>query len=200
MAVASPPQPFMITGVQFMSPQPKSFVLEEKIGLSMTSDSGKIYDEHGQKVFLIKGKHMTLHDSVWLRHVDGTNILGLKKKLLSLHATTNIVTPDERVVAVVKKAHVMQIKASASVYIGGDDSGQPLLAISGGFRAKNLTITHLPSGIVIAAVQRKQFTMKNIIFDQDTYNILIAPNVDIAFILMLCIVVDEMFNDENDSR
>eukprot|EP00188_Purpureofilum_apyrenoidigerum_P004367 Plantae.Rhodophyta-Purpureofilum_apyrenoidigerum.ctg4903.p1 GENE.Plantae.Rhodophyta-Purpureofilum_apyrenoidigerum.ctg4903~~Plantae.Rhodophyta-Purpureofilum_apyrenoidigerum.ctg4903.p1 ORF type:complete len:200 (-),score=42.78 Plantae.Rhodophyta-Purpureofilum_apyrenoidigerum.ctg4903:89-688(-) len=198
MAVVSPPQPLMVTGVNFLSPQPTIFILEEKIGLSLSSDSGKVYDEHGQQVFKVKGKHITLHDAVWLQQLNGQNILGLKKKLLSMHATCNLVTPDERVVAVVKKAHIIQLKANAHVYLGEETSGEPDLIVAGGFRAKNLTITHVQSGCVITAVQRKQFTMKNILFDQDTYNIMIAPNVDIALMLMICVTIDEVFNDEND--
>lgn len=81
-----------VTSEDYVVSEDTKYVFQEKIGLSLSSDSGRVYDESGEEeVFKIKGKRITIHDSVWLQTADDdeNDIIGMRKALVSLHDTVS---------------------------------------------------------------------------------------------------------------
>jgi len=50
-------------------------------------------------------------------------------------------------------------------------------------------------GVVVARINRKILSGKDILFNQQTYGVQIAPGVDMALIAALCICLDEKNNE-----
>jgi uncharacterized protein YxjI len=51
------------------------------------------------------------------------------------------------------------------------------------------------SGLVVATIDRKILSGKDIFFGQQTYGVRITPGVDMALIAALCICLDEKNNE-----
>jgi uncharacterized protein YxjI len=58
-----------------------------------------------------------------------------------------------------------------------------------------LILTPFP-GAVVARIDRKILSGKDIFFGQQTYGAQVAPGVDLALISALCICLDEKNNDK----
>jgi uncharacterized protein YxjI len=52
------------------------------------------------------------------------------------------------------------------------------------------------SGIVVARIDRKLLSGKDVFFGQQTYAVQVAPGVDLALIAALCICLDEKNNEK----
>lgn len=50
-------------------------------------------------------------------------------------------------------------------------------------------------GIVVARIDRKLLSGKDILFGQQTYALQVAPNVDMALMVAMCICMDEKNNE-----
>ena len=66
----------------------------------------------------------------------------------------------------------------------------------GGFLNRGAQITESSSGQVVAEIHRKHFTAAEIFAKQQTYNVTIAPNVDMALVAAMCICLDEKRNEK----
>jgi uncharacterized protein YxjI len=55
--------------------------------------------------------------------------------------------------------------------------------------------TYKKTGLVVARIDRKILSGKDIFFGQQTYGVQIAPGVDMALIAALCICLDEKNNE-----
>jgi hypothetical protein len=62
--------------------------------------------------------------------------------------------------------------------------------------APNPTLTPIFLGAVVARIDRKILSGKDLFFGQQTYGVQVAPGVDLALIAALCICLDEKNNDK----
>merc|ERR1712018_876338 len=145
-----------------------------------------------------------------MKDVNGQDICGYRKKLLSMYATAyiTIVGPSgTMVVATVKRQSNFSLESSADIYIHNppmsiDDvttSGLPVsIHVEGDILSKKYDFmmgdlnTH---PYKIAQVVRKMYTGTEMVFGQSTYFLEVGPNVDIAFICMCAYAIDELFSD-----
>jgi uncharacterized protein YxjI len=51
------------------------------------------------------------------------------------------------------------------------------------------------SGLVVARIDRKILSGKDIFFGQQTYGVQVAPGVDMALVAAMCICIDEKNNE-----
>ena len=141
-----------------------------------------------------------------MEDMDGHEICGYRKKMLSMHATAYITIKEQdklMVVATVKKQSNFQLESSADVYIHDppmsyDDvttSGLPVsIHVEGDIVSKkyDFMMGNLNTNpYKIAQVVRK-FKM---IQENNSYFIEIGPNVDSAFICICAYAVDELFSE-----
>uniref|UniRef100_A0A7S0G3U6 Tubby C-terminal domain-containing protein n=1 Tax=Rhodosorus marinus TaxID=101924 RepID=A0A7S0G3U6_9RHOD len=185
----------VISDAKYVATQETRFKSKEKVGLSISgSDSGKVYNEDGSLAFLIKGKHISLSDAIWLK--DGETeepVLGMKKKLVSLHQTVFVVKPNEDVVGIVKIK--LGLKKKISLFLGDSDDGDPTYTAEGGMRGKRFDVCD-SNGDVVCKVEKDSLNMRNMLTDQDTYNITVPAGGDSAFFVLVCTIIDELFHDE----
>jgi uncharacterized protein YxjI len=60
----------------------------------------------------------------------------------------------------------------------------------------NALYADLPVGLVVARIDRKLLSGKDLLFGQQTYAVQVAPGVDLALIAALCICLDEKNNEK----
>jgi uncharacterized protein YxjI len=160
----------------------------------MTGDSFEIKDYTGRIVFKVDGKFFTLHQKKALQDAHGNELVSIQAKILSLHKTQHICSPDGAQLAEVKKKKLIEFVHHNAEITTTD--GQEF-SISGDFLAKNFHITDVSGGSgEIATVNRDIVNFRNFLTDQDTYALHVKPGVDLAFMVAICICVDELFNDK----
>jgi uncharacterized protein YxjI len=70
------------------------------------------------------------------------------------------------------------------------------LAMKGDFFGKNASITEKATGAVVAQIHREAFNVWQIFDDAQTYQVAVAPNVDMAIIAAMCVCLDEKKNEK----
>jgi uncharacterized protein YxjI len=73
---------------------------------------------------------------------------------------------------------------------------QESLLMKGDFFDSYADITDESNGMVVARIDRKFLNASQVLFGQQTYGITIAPGVDMAIIVAMCICLDEMRNEK----
>ena len=101
---------------------------------------------------------------------------------MPLSRSHHFVAPDHRI--------INPTKCDADIYHGDTVIGEA----SGNWRAKTFTISL--GGRQVAKVGRKTGIMGRIL-DADSYTIEIESDVDVAFMSMVVIALDEIYHDDN---
>ncbi|KAI3987186.1 hypothetical protein MKX01_031670 [Papaver californicum] len=166
---ATPSNPIVVIAPHFCAPYPVDLVITKKL-ISITEGNFGVLDINGNTIFKVKGTLLSIRDRRVL--VDAANI-----PLVSLQQKGD--SSDSRdLLFSVKNSKLVQFKTtfilqrSATIYQG---------------KSKN-----------IIAQMHKKHNVQIIILDKETYSITIYPNVDYAFIVALCAVLDEINIDRND--
>jgi uncharacterized protein YxjI len=172
--------------------QPTELFLKEKT-MSWTGDDAKIKDASGNVVFQIKADMLTFNQSRTLVDASGTVLGVLKHKLMDFAPTIYIGTPNnEKKVKLKTTGMFNPLNCNASISIDGVEVGK----VKGNWRAKKYSIKI--GGVEIATVGRKT-TMASLFMDADSYVISVQPKgqpVDLAFISLLAIGLDELYHDK----
>lgn len=74
---------------------------------------------------------------------------------------------------------------------GKDES----LMMKGDFFDRKAVITDEATGTPVATIDRKFFNAKELLFGKQTYAVMVAPGVDMAVIIAMCIAMDEKENE-----
>lgn len=70
------------------------------------------------------------------------------------------------------------------------------LQMKGNFFDTSADITdEAQGGLVVARIDRKILSGKDIFFGQQTYGVMVAPGVDMALVAAMCICLDEKNNE-----
>ena len=174
----------------------------------------KLQDINGVEWFIISGSFIGTQST--LQTADGTEICGYRKKNFAIHSTIYITRNQYEkiskkrlyqrktmVVATIKRQSNFSFQPSADIYIHN-----PPLSIA------DVTTIGLPVAIHVEGditSKKYDFTIgkynqnpykiaqvvKNfkLLRDNDSYFIVIGPNVDIAFICFCAHAIDELFSD-----
>jgi len=160
--------------------------------MSYSGDDAQIKDTSGNIVFYVKAELMTMSQRRCLVDTRGQKIGQLRhKKTPGLRPTVYIgSTSDEKKVSVKMTGMLDPFNSNAHIMLGESNN---IGKISGNWRAKKFTITIDNS--VVANVLRKR-TMASMFMGADTYCIDVQPGVDLAFVSLIAIALDELYNDE----
>eukprot|EP00005_Dracoamoeba_jomungandri_P005255 CAMPEP_0174251406 /NCGR_PEP_ID=MMETSP0439-20130205/1237_1 /TAXON_ID=0 /ORGANISM="Stereomyxa ramosa, Strain Chinc5" /LENGTH=221 /DNA_ID=CAMNT_0015331705 /DNA_START=44 /DNA_END=709 /DNA_ORIENTATION=+ len=190
--------------------KPKHFRLKEKI-FSFTGDDFTILDEQENVCFKMEGKVFSLRQRKELLDSSGEKLGMIKHKALTMHKRIYVLNNNQEVVMVAKRRHFFQFTVEVDVWIlrnpltmdsmnkNETDNREPDIQIEGNWRAKNL-LMHPPgdTSACYAKVQRHGFNARNLVWGKDTYALSVAPLVDCAACVMLVVVLDEMYRDEEN--
>jgi uncharacterized protein YxjI len=177
---------------QYGVTQPTDLYLKEQV-LSFTGDGASVKDSKGNTMFKIEAELITFSGRRSLLDSEGNVIAQLRKQKMALIPCIYIGTPDNEKKVTLKSTGILNpLKCNASISIDGKKVGE----IKGNWRAKKFSI--VIDGVEVAKIGRKR-TVASTFMGADSYNISVTPKgkpVDLAFISLVCIALDEMYHDK----
>ncbi|CCO30763.1 hypothetical protein BN14_04793 [Rhizoctonia solani AG-1 IB] len=132
--------------------------------MSLSGDSFEITDPQGRPYFQIEGSALSFREKKTLKQADGRPILNIQNKLLTIHRQD------------------VQFKNAA-------DGRQVQFDLRGSFFDRNAEVT--VDGQPVARISRQFMNSGQLLFDQQTYYLTVAPGVDAAMMVALCVCMDE---------
>ncbi|RYN42654.1 hypothetical protein AA0113_g11899 [Alternaria arborescens] len=192
-SLAPAPQPIGVFP-QFLAAGPETLVLKEKV-ISLSGDSFSIKLANGTPVLQVEGKVMSLTGRKKMFDMQGNHLCSIVKEHFHLHSTY--------VVESAKGDKIMEVKSSfkllgskATATFTSSNGKQEVLTMRGNFFDTRADILdEAQGGLIVARIDRKILSGKDIFFGQQTYGVQIAPGVDMALIAALCICLDEKNNE-----
>ncbi|KAF9268542.1 DUF567-domain-containing protein [Marasmius fiardii PR-910] len=173
--------------------------LQEK-RLSFTGDDFHIKDASGRDFLICKAKVFSLHGRKEFCDPSGNPLFVLKKKIFSIHTTFEGYTPDEQTLLFTVKSSFSIGSAKLTATFTNIDGQEIQLAIRGDFFDRKASINlGTPDGPPVGHISRSFLNGREILFDQQTYYLTVAPGVDAALLAAVCVCLDEKENENKQS-
>jgi uncharacterized protein YxjI len=141
-----------------------------------------IADEHGNPVFRVDGKVMSLRETFVLEDLQGREVATIREKKLALSKSMNILRGDTTI-ATVRKARFTPFHDKFTIEVEG---GQDIVA-QGDILQHEYELRR--GDEAVALVSKRLFTLS------DTYGIETAPGENDGLILAVAVAIDEMAHD-----
>ncbi|EIN12607.1 hypothetical protein PUNSTDRAFT_60896 [Punctularia strigosozonata HHB-11173 SS5] len=166
--------------------------------LSWSGDDFTIRDAMTETpIFRVNGKTFTWHGRQQLVDAQGAPLMDISfEPMHFVHSVFNGHDP-------VTKERLFRIRSKVSFGANliitfqnkcGPYAGREMeLSLKGDFFAREATIQY--DGAVIARIDRKFWNSRQFIFDQQSYILTVGPGVDIAFMVALCLCLDQLRDD-----
>ncbi|CAK7271350.1 hypothetical protein SEPCBS119000_004560 [Sporothrix epigloea] len=195
MASHLPPLPAQI-GIfpQYVARQTETLVLKEKI-LSLPGDSFDVRLANGQPLFQVKGKLFTLGARKSVYDGNGTHLFDMYREVLHIHTTYVLEDPQGNKFFELR-SNIQLIGTTATAHFTTQATGKAeALTMKGNWLDTRGDIKD-DAGHVVARIDRKLLNARQLIFDQDSYAVIVAPGMDLAVAAAMCICLD----DKNSRR
>ncbi|KAF1919063.1 tubby C-terminal-like domain-containing protein [Ampelomyces quisqualis] len=183
MAALPPvPQPIALFP-QFIAQGPETIVLREKV-MSLSGDSFEIKLASGSPILQVEGNVMSISGKKKVRDMQGNHLFTIAKEHFHLHATY------------VVKSSLKLMGSKATATFQSHHGKQEKLVMNGNwFNTSADIVDEAMNDAVVARINRKILSGKDLFFGQQTYGVQVAPGVDLALIVALCICLDEKNNE-----
>ncbi|QRV92443.1 protein LURP-one-related 15 [Ceratobasidium sp. AG-Ba] len=165
--------------------------------MSLSGDSYEITDVQGRPYFKMEGHAFHLRDKKSLMQADGRPIFNIQNKLLSIHSQYLVYNAKESTESeplFVVKSHFSLTGARLRDVQNAADGRDVVFELKGSFFDRNAEITM--GGQPVARITRKFMNAGQLLFDQQTYYLTVAPGVDAAMMVALCVCMDEKVNEK----
>jgi uncharacterized protein YxjI len=150
-------------------------------------EDSDITDEQGQPVYHVDGKVWTLHDTLIVRDLAGTEVARVRRHLMALRPTYEITRQGQEVAEVRKKLFSPFVDRFTIDIPGPDD-----LSMTGDLFEHEYTIRRADQ--VVATVSKRWLSLT------DTYGVDIAPGEDDLLILASVLALDLAEDQERRAR
>ncbi|KAK6951623.1 hypothetical protein Daesc_006145 [Daldinia eschscholtzii] len=173
---------------QFFARQPETLVLKEKIK-SLSGNSFDVRLFNGQPILKVNGESLSLSGRTNVTDVNGNFLFCIRKKHFTIHTIYYAENANgEEIFEVRSKFKLIGSKFIATFTSASGQ--QEELVMKGDFTDTNAEITEEASGQTVATIYRDRWNAREFLADQQTYNVTVAPNVDMAIIAAMCICMD----------
>ncbi|KAF8606972.1 DUF567-domain-containing protein [Ceratobasidium sp. AG-I] len=166
--------------------------------ISLSGDSFAITDVSGRPYFKMEGNAFHIRDKKTLMQADGRPIFNIQNKLLSIHSqylVYNATQSTESEPLFVVKSHFSLTGAKLDVsFTNASDNRPVVFELKGSFFDRSAEITM--GGQPVARISRQFMNSGQLLFDQQTYFLTVAPGVDVAMMVALCVCMDEKANEK----
>ncbi|KAI1390610.1 DUF567-domain-containing protein [Hypoxylon trugodes] len=179
----------------FIARQTETLVLKEKV-VSLSGNSFDISLANGQPIFKVSGETFSLSQRMNVLDMSGNQLFCIRKRHLSIHTTYYAEGANGQEIFEVKS----KFKLGGSKFIGTFTSSsgqQEELLMKGDWTDTRAEITDEASGQAVAAIYRDRWNARELLGDQQTYKVAIAPNMDMAIVAAMCICLDMKRNEGN---
>ncbi|KAF1834774.1 DUF567-domain-containing protein [Decorospora gaudefroyi] len=179
---------------QFFAAAPETIIMKEKV-LSLSGDTFHIKLANGTPVLQVQGKVMSMSGRKKMCDMNGNHLLTIAKELFHMHSLYVVEDASgQRVMEVRSSIKLMGSKATAT-FTSKNGKKESLTMRGDFFDTQADILDEAQDNLVIARIDRKLLSAKDIFLGQQTYGVQIAPGVDIALVAALCICLDEKNNE-----
>jgi len=180
---------------QYIAQQSETLILKEKV-LSLSGDSFSIKTIDGRALFQVKGNAFSLSGRKAVSDMAGNVLFELRKKHIAIHSTYYAEDASgKQFFQVASKFKLLGSKAIGTFTSAASGKAESLL-MSGNFFDTTANIVDESTGKSVARVDRSFLNARELLGGQQTYVVTIAPGVDMAIVIAMCIALDEMRNDK----
>ncbi|KAH7239041.1 tubby C-terminal-like domain-containing protein [Fusarium tricinctum] len=178
----------------FIANQTETLVLKEKV-MSLTGDSFDIKLANGQPILKVEGKVMSISGRKKVFDMNGNHLFSIVKELLHIHATYAVEDPNGVKIMEVKNSFKL-IGSKATATFTSSNGAAEVLEMKGSWFDYAADIFDKSTNTVVARIDRKLLSGRDVLFGQQTYALMVAPGVDMALMAALCICMDEKNNEK----
>ncbi|KAK8191021.1 tubby C-terminal-like domain-containing protein [Phyllosticta capitalensis] len=173
---------------EFVAQQQEKLELKEKISWSGSDSVVKTFD--GRQLFQVEGKAWSMSARKHVRDGQGRDLFTIRKHVWSCLLPSYYIEDlaGNRICEVSGSWSWAHTKAKCDfVSIGGKSE---TLSLRGNWTHTGAEIKHEPTGQMVANITR---TMKarDLFANAQTYTIFVAPNVDMALMVAICVCLDD---------
>ncbi|RDH29982.1 tubby C-terminal-like domain-containing protein [Aspergillus welwitschiae] len=170
---------------QFIATEPQVLVLKEKV-LSLSGDSFDIRLGDGVPILKVTGTLLSVSGRKKVEDMDRNHLFDIRKEHMHVHTTYVLEDPDGNKICEVRSSHKF-IGSKATATCTDRYGKQVVLVMTGNWNDRAAHIVNESTGEAVARISRKRFTARHIFFGQDTYNVIVAPGVDMALVAALSV-------------
>ncbi|KAG7562903.1 hypothetical protein FFLO_01593 [Filobasidium floriforme] len=166
--------------------------------MSFSGDDFAVKDAYnGQTMFQVDGSAFSFRQNKSVKDARGQKLFTIQHKLLSIHSTYQGIDPTSgSVLFTVKSSLSFGTKLTATFKNLAGDGRDHELVLRGDLLDRSAEIT-TEGGVPVARISRSFANAGEIFFDNQTYIVTVAPGVDAALLLAICICLDEKANEKN---
>ncbi|KAK4430432.1 protein LURP-one-related 15 [Sesamum alatum] len=170
--------------------------------LAVTDGNFVITDENGIIMFKVIDKLFSFHDRHILLDAAGTPIATFKKKTLSAHKRWQVFRGDSSastdLLFSAKKSLLVQLKTELDVFLSGNEDENSCVdfKVVGRWLGKSCVIYNKDS-TPIAMMQKKR-NFGSVVLGKDSFDVIVYPQVDCAFVVALVVILYEINKDKDD--
>ncbi|CAJ0548851.1 Ff.00g024640.m01.CDS01 [Fusarium sp. VM40] len=178
----------------FIANQTETLVLKEKV-MSLTGDSFDIKLANGQPILKVEGKVMSISGRKKVFDMNGNHLFSIAKEHLHIHTTYAVEDPNGVKIMEVKNSFKL-IGSKATATFTSSNGTAEVLEMKGSWFDFAADIFDKSTNTVVARIDRKLLSGRDVLFGQQTYALMVAPGVDMALMAALCICMDEKNNEK----
>lgn len=187
--------PIVVVGSHFILPHQTELKISNKI-LKIGEGNFGVADVKGDLIFKVVGKLASLRDRRTLLDGAGRPLVSFKQKILTAHKRWQVFSgdsndPDDLLFSS-KKSSMLQHKTELDVFLASNSSSVPDFKVKGSWIERSCTIY---SGEIIIGHLHKTHDMHSLVFDAESFDVTVYPNVDYAFMVSLVVILDEIEDD-----
>ncbi|KAK3369894.1 tubby C-terminal-like domain-containing protein [Podospora didyma] len=175
--------------------QTETLILREKV-MSLSGDSFEIKLQSGHPILRIQGKVMSISGRKSVYDLNNNHLFDIQKEHFHIHTTFAAVSPSgEKLLEVKSSFALLGSKAKATFNNKYNNGATETLMMKGNWFDSAAEIVDQKNNAVVGRIDRKLLSGRDILFGQQTYALTVAPGVDMALMVAMCICMDEKNNE-----
>ena len=176
----------------YIAQQSETLVMTEKLA-SLALDSFYVRDLAGRDILAIKGKVFSpLHaEKDVFNPATSTLLFCIKRQPFSIPPKYYVEDPSGRRILDLKSQFSLRAKAHVTFENVAQGGRPESLYLEGDWLNKSTMIKNEATGEVVADIDRQMLNARNIFGGRSTYAVTVAPGVDLALIVAMCVCIDE---------
>jgi len=168
--------------------QPTTLVMREKI-MSFTGNDYHVKSTEGASVLRVRGTAMSISDRTEVLDNQGQHLFTVRRQLFSFLNNFYAEDPNGNKFLTVDGEFSFGRNKASIKFVNSSDQQQVQLKMKGDWLDRTTEIKL--GNTVVARIDREMRTGWQILGGPQTYFVTVAPNVDLALMVALCICLDE---------
>ncbi|TPX75855.1 hypothetical protein CcCBS67573_g02876 [Chytriomyces confervae] len=186
----------------YVATQNTTLVLKESFG-SFSGDDMTISDQTGRAWFRLDAQTLSMRDKRTLLDAN-TNmpVVRLEKKLFSIGTKWQATGPSGAVLFTIEPK-LLTLTPAINVFLADGDRN-PDFKITGSFMQKDFELFDIRNGgkRPVGVCKKERATanlgafLSTMVFKKDSYFLTLYPGADVSMWVAICVLLDELYNDE----